>query len=303
MRGLRLALALILLLAVLAGCGRRGGENAVARVGGSSLTIDELYASIPEQHLAMMSLEDQEEAVGNWVKTELFYQEGLREGIGTGDQIERRLREIERELIAEEYIKHRMSEVPDVTDEEAAAYFGKHQNEYAIQVRLAHILVRNRPEAERAHEQILKGTPFETVASSFSIDQTASMGGDLGYMRRGEMIHELEETAFGLKVGEVSDVITSGYGYHILKVLDRHPGAGQPSFESKRSVVLSFLTSRRRREAFDSWLLDIETRSAVHVDTLLIRQAATERMRGAGDPSFVDQVDEQSGDDVKDGTP
>ncbi len=303
MKGLRLVLVLMLLLAVLAGCGKQDGGNAVARVGGSSLTIDELYASIPEQHLAMMSLEDQEEAVGNWVKTELFYQEGLRQGVGKGDEIERRLGEIERELIAEEYIKRRMSEVPDVTDEEAAAYFGKHQNEYAIQVRLAHILVRNRPEAERAREQILGGTPFETVAGSSSIDQTASMGGDLGYMRRGEMIHELEETAFSLKVGEISDVITSGYGYHILKALDRHPGAGLPSFESKRSVVLSFLTSKRRRDAFDSWLLDIETRSSVHVDTLLIRQAATERMRGAGDPSFVDQVNKQSGDDAEDGTP
>ncbi len=303
MKGLRLAVILMLLLAVLAGCGRRDEGDAVARVERASLSTDEFYASIPEQHLAMMSLDDQEEAVENWVKTELFYQEGLRYGIGTDDEVERRLREIERELIAEEYIKHRMSEVTEVTDDEAAAYFGEHKNEYAIQVRLAHILVRNRPEAERALEQILKGTPFETVAGSFSIDQTASMGGDLGYMRRGEMIHELEEVAFSLKVGEVSDVITSGYGYHILKALDRHPGAGQPSFESKRSAVLSFLTSKRRREAFDGWLLDIEARSAVHVDTALIRQAATERMRGAGDPSFVDQIDEQSDDDAEDGTP
>ncbi len=250
-----------------------------------------------------MSFEDQEEAVGNWVKTELFYQEGLREGIGKDDETARRLRDIERQLVAEEYIKRRMSEVPDATDEDAAAYFGEHQNEYAIQVRLAHILVRNRPEAERAREEILRGTPFETVAASFSIDQTAPTGGDLGYMRRGEMIHELEEVAFSLKVGEVSNVIASGYGYHILKVLDRHPGAGQPSFESKRSAVLSFLTSKRRREAFDGWLCEIEARSVVHVDTLLIRQAATERMKGAGDPSFVDQLDEPSGDDADEGAP
>ncbi len=303
MKGLRLAAVLAGLLVAVAGCGGRGGEDVVARVGSSSLTTDEFYASIPQQHLAMMSLEDQEDAVESWVKTELFYQEGLRQGIGKDDETARRLRGIEREIVAEEYIKRRMSEVPDVTDDDAAAYFAEHRNGYAIQVRLAHILVRNRPEAKRAREEILNGTPFETVAGSSSIDQTASIGGDLGYMRRGEMIHELEEVAFSLKVGEVSDVIASGYGYHILKVLDRHPGAGQPSFESKRSAVLSFLTSRRRREAFDGWLCEIETRSVVHVDTSLIRQAATERMKGAGDPSFVDQIDESPGDDAGAGAP
>ncbi len=296
MRGLRLAVLLVGFLTVVAGCGGGDGEDVVARVGRSSLTTEDLYASIPEQHLAMMSLEDQEDAVESWVKTELFYQEGLRQGIGKDDETARRLRDIEREIVAEEYIKRLMNGVLDVTDEDAAAYFAEHQNGYAIQVRLAHILVRNRPEAERAREEILKGTPFETVAASSSIDQTASTGGDLGYMRRGEMIHELEEVAFSLKVGEVSDVIASGYGYHILKVLDRHPGAGQPSFESKRSAVLSFLTSKRRREAFDGWLREIEVRSSVYIDTSLIRQAATERMKGAGDPSFVDQIDESSGD-------
>ena len=54
----------------------------MARVDGSILSADEFYASIPDQLLAVMSLDDQEEALKTWVKTELFYREGLRRGIG-----------------------------------------------------------------------------------------------------------------------------------------------------------------------------------------------------------------------------
>ncbi len=280
--------ALVAVLAVAAaGCGGNEEGEVVARVNSSTLTVEEFYASVPEQLLAVMSLNDQEEALRTWVKTELFYQEALRRGVGEDVALQRRLREIERELVAEECVKQYMDEIPEVTEVDARIYFESHKNDYGIQVRLAHILVRSEAEAERAHGQSTAGTPFETVAAMASIDQTASLGGDLGYMRRGDMIHELEEPAFSLKVGEVSDVIPSNYGYHIVKVLDRHPGAGQPSFDSKRAAVLNFLTSERRRRAFDDWLVSLEERARVVIDTARVREAARARMEEkAGEGSF-----------------
>ena len=279
---------------LLAGCGDDDGGDTIARVGSSTLSADEFYDSIPEQLLAVMSLDDQEEALKAWVKTELFYLEGLRRGVAGDEELKRRLHEIERELVAEECISRYLEEIPEVTEEDARAYFEQHRSDYSIQVRLAHILVRSAPEAERALAEIRAGTPFETVAAAVSIDQTAAQGGDLGYMRRGEMLHELEEAAFGLKVGEVSDVIPSSYGYHILKVLDRHPGAGQPSFESKRAAVMNFLTSERRRGAFDDWLEDLESRTTVVIDTALLREEARARMQSDSEqfePAEAESVD------------
>jgi hypothetical protein len=295
MRGAE-AVVVAALLLVLFGCGGREDDEVLARVDGSALSTEDFYSSMPGHLLAVMSLEDQEEALKSWVKTELVYREGLRRGIGKDDSVRDRLDEIERELVAEECIRRLMADVPEVTEEEAAAYFEEHKSDYAIQVRLAHVLVRNRHEAMRALERIRSGTPFETVASAVSIDQTASMGGDLGYMRRGEMIHELEEATFDLKVGEVSDVIASSYGYHIIKVLDRHPGPGQPSFESKRAAVLNFLTSQRRRHAFDEWLQELEERAVVLVDTALLRTAAQRRMRSSTDGGFLDGGEAAAGE-------
>lgn len=288
MRG-AFVLAVVAAAAALAGCGSRGEGEVLARVENSTLTVEEFYASVPEHLLAVMSLDDQEEALRTWVKTELFYQEGVRRGVATDEGLLRRLREIERELVAEEHIRRLMEGVPAITDGEARAYFDARSSEYAIQVRLAHILVRNRPEAERALGEIRAGTPFETVAANVSIDQTASLGGDLGYMRRGEMIHELEESAFGMNVGEVSDVISSSYGYHIIKVLDRHPGAGQPSFDSKYAAVMNFLTSARRRQAFDEHLRGLQGRMHVVIDTTELRKAARARIEAAGEEGFLSE--------------
>jgi peptidyl-prolyl cis-trans isomerase C len=297
-----LVFAFVAAAVAVTGCERRGEDEVLARVEGSALSVEDFYASIPEDLLAVMSVDDQEEALRTWVKTELFYQEGLRRGIGDDEALRRRLSQIERELVAEECIRRLMEGVPDVTDEEARDYFDAHSNEYAIQVRLAHILVRNRPEAERALAEIRSGTPFETVAATVSIDQTASLGGDLGYMRRGEMIHELEGVAFDLNVGEVSDVIPSSYGYHIIKVLDRHPGVGQPTFESKYGAVMNFLTSVRRREAFDARLIELEGRTRVVVDTAALRAAARARIEAPGEARYEGESGDLSTEGEGEGT-
>jgi hypothetical protein len=297
---IRVAIILVCVVLAAAACGGREDRVELARVNSVALTVEEFYASVPDELRAVMSIEDQEEALEKWVKTELFYQAGVRRGIDGRDDLVRRLREIERELVAEEYIRSELETIPDVTEEEAREYFEEHEQDYSLQVRLAHILVRSRPEAERAVEQIQSGTPFETVAAAVSIDQTAAMGGDLGYMRRGEMIHELEEPAFELKVGETSGVIPSSYGYHIIKVLDRHPGAGRPSFESKQAAVMNFLTSRRRRAEFDDLLSSLESRATVVIDTTALREAA--RRVVSDDEDFPTQ-DAGAGDTVEVGAP
>jgi parvulin-like peptidyl-prolyl isomerase len=113
-------------------------------------------------------------------------------------------------------------------------------------------------------------------------------------MRRGEMVHELEEAAFELKVGDVGDIIASSYGYHIIKVVDRHPGAGQPSFDSKEAAVMNFLTSLRRRTAFDDWLTELEEGATVVIDTALLREEAHARIRSDID-AYEDAPTETTG--------
>jgi hypothetical protein len=101
---------------IAAGCGRDDTSGVIARVDESELSADEFYASIPDQLLAVMSLDDQEEALKTWVKTELFYKEGLRRGFGDDPDLRRRLRDIEREMVAESCIRSFVEDIPEVTE-------------------------------------------------------------------------------------------------------------------------------------------------------------------------------------------
>ncbi|MEA3308262.1 MAG: peptidylprolyl isomerase [Chloroflexota bacterium] len=92
-----------------------------------------------------------------------------------------------------------------------------------LHVNARHVLVATREEAEQLLTQIQAGADFATLARANSLDAfTREQGGDLGYFPRGVLLSsEVEEAAFRLQPGQVSEVISSELGYHILQVLDR----------------------------------------------------------------------------------
>ncbi len=86
-------------------------------------------------------------------------------------------------------------------------------------IRCAHILVEKLSVAEQVKSKIANGESFAKLAEEYSIDGSRRQGGDLGLFSRGVMVREFEEAAFRLKIGEVSPVVKTQFGYHIIKRL------------------------------------------------------------------------------------
>ncbi len=84
-------------------------------------------------------------------------------------------------------------------------------------IRCSHILVEKFSAAQQILERLRKGESFAALAQQFSIDGSRRQGGDLGVFGRGMMVRPFEEAAFKLKVGEISDVVKTEFGYHIIK--------------------------------------------------------------------------------------
>jgi parvulin-like peptidyl-prolyl isomerase len=87
-------------------------------------------------------------------------------------------------------------------------------------IRCAHILVSKLSEAQAIVEQIKKGESFAKLAQEKSLDGSRKRGGDLGYFSRGMMVKEFEKAAFALEKAQVSDIVKTQFGYHIIKRLD-----------------------------------------------------------------------------------
>jgi foldase protein PrsA len=107
----------------------------------------------------------------------------------------------------------------EVSDEKLTAYF----NEFVKreEVRASHILVEDEEQAKELLDLIKNGADFAELAKEHSTDSgSAVKGGDLDFFTRGKMVPEFEKEAFSLEVGEVSDLVKSQFGYHIIKVTD-----------------------------------------------------------------------------------
>jgi parvulin-like peptidyl-prolyl isomerase len=87
-------------------------------------------------------------------------------------------------------------------------------------VHCAHILVKSESEAKAVLERLRKGEKFGNVARAVSRCPSGKRGGDLGTFTRGKMVREFENAAFALKKGEVSGVVKTKFGCHIIKRLE-----------------------------------------------------------------------------------
>ncbi|PAB57639.1 peptidylprolyl isomerase [Anaeromicrobium sediminis] len=115
-------------------------------------------------------------------------------------------------------------------DEKLKKYYDENSATYNIeQVRARHILVSEEDKAKEILEKLKAGEDFAALATEFSKDPgSATKGGDLGFFPKGVMVPEFEQTAFSLKPGEISDLVKTQFGYHIIKV------------EEKKNEVIKF---------------------------------------------------------------
>jgi parvulin-like peptidyl-prolyl isomerase len=88
------------------------------------------------------------------------------------------------------------------------------------EVKASHILVKTKSEAEKILDELKKGASFSKLAQQHSECPSKKKGGDLGWFGRGRMVPEFEKAAFSLKKGELSDIVKTQFGYHIIKVTD-----------------------------------------------------------------------------------
>jgi len=87
-------------------------------------------------------------------------------------------------------------------------------------VHCAHILVKTEKEAQSVIARLNQGETFSKIAGEVSLCPSRKRGGDLGTFGRGRMVKEFEQAAFGLQKGQVSPVVKTQFGYHVIKRLE-----------------------------------------------------------------------------------
>jgi peptidyl-prolyl cis-trans isomerase D len=201
------------------------------------------------------------------------------------------------------------------TEAEVDAFYRMHQSEYRQprKVRARHILFRLPKQAsssklqditQKAKEVLVlarKGDDFAALARAYSEDATAAEGGDLGYFSRKDMVKPFADAAFALNEGEISDLVRTRFGVHIIKVEDIQEAVTRPLSEVQEAVLQSIKRERaaeiasRRAEALsdEAHALD-DLRKAAAVQDLNAREsgffAANQAIPGLGRHPEVNEI-------------
>ncbi len=130
------------------------------------------------------------------------------------------------------------------------------------EVRASHILVTTEAEANQLLQRIKKGESFSSLARKYSKDPgSADQGGDLGYFSTGMMVEPFQSAAFGLKVDEVSDVVKTDFGYHIIKVTDTR----LRKFEGEEKDIEKAALAEKQQQAYQRWFTELKSKAKIEI--------------------------------------
>lgn len=140
-----------------------------------------------------------------------------------------------------------------VTPEQVDAYYAENPDQFVIdEVTAGHILVTDEELAQEILVKLRAGGDFAELAKEYSIDGSAANGGSLGTFGRGAMVTEFEEAAFSLAEGEISDVVATQFGYHIIRVTEKRQGT--ETLEEARANIQANLENLALTEIYVDWV-------------------------------------------------
>ncbi|MDO8461566.1 MAG: peptidylprolyl isomerase [Deltaproteobacteria bacterium] len=262
-------LLLLSLIAILAGCHPKTEEPALAEVGREKITLADWRLVEENSPVTKESLE-------NLIEEKLLIREARRKGFdvssaelegklkeirrGSDDKLEQKLaslkiplslwKERQREkLILAKWLEQEIRPQTKPTEEEVSRFFRAHYRDFfePEQVRARQITVSSKEKAEKIREIIKKGENFVTLAQQHSESPDGDEGGDLGFFSRGSYPKVFEDTCFRMKIGEVSPVVSSEYGFHIFKVIEKRAARFLTEGEAKNIIVERLLEEKENR--------------------------------------------------------
>ena len=184
--------------------------------------------------------------------------------------------QFKRDLTIRQFIDKKFVQGLIVSDKETRAYYDDHQNLFKQpeQVRARHILIKVAPQADESQkaearkniEQIQKklqrGEDFAALAKAFSEDPSNAKGGDLGYFKRGQMVKHFEDVALALRPGEVSDIVETRFGYHIIELIDKKPES-LIAYEEIKDKLQQYLKQQKFRNQLTQYIEELRGKAKI----------------------------------------
>jgi len=210
----------------------------------------------------------------------LSLQEYKKKMEGYGQGFDEYKNEVRKQLGYQKLVESQWANKINVVEDDARKYYSENPKQFEIpeQIRASHILIKPdvsqpgtdpnqakakaKARAEDLLKQIKEGADFAELAKAHSGCASAANGGDLGFFSKGQMVEPFEKAAFQLKPGQLSDIVETQYGYHIIKVTDRKDASVIP-FEQTKDDIINGLVQKKQFEFIKEYIQSLKDKASI----------------------------------------
>ena len=276
----------LLSCAVIAGlCGCEDKGKAVATIGSNKITLKTVETRImdaPPAYQGYLSTQaGRKQFLDLLVREQVVIEGAKKSGVNKLDEYKKMVADYQKEqakkfkeyqdsLLMELYVRQLHDKELGSTDQDIEKYYNDHKDEFLhpMEVTAKHILVPTRALAEKVLARVKSGEDFSKVAKEVSTDPvSASRGGEIGPFRRGDLVPEFEKAVFPLKVGEISDIVETQFGFHVIKKISQKSLPVRSLAEATPE-----LKKYLEKTKFDAWLEKAKASLNVKVDYSMLSQ-------------------------------
>jgi len=247
-------------------------ETILASFGEHIITLGEfnqLWEEVPEEYKLQL---DKSMVLDQMISEKLLIQEAKDMGLEEDKDILEQIKKMTEQILVQALIEKEILNKVDANEEEVLNYYEQNKDSFTEkeQVHLYNILLETEEEAQNVLEQLKAGADFSEIAIEKSTGPSAAQGGDLGYVSAGTIIPEIGEVVFALEVEELSGVVKSDFGFHILKITDKKPETVK-AFEEVKEDIIQTLLPTKQKEAFDNLLEELKGKVEIEIDEEALR--------------------------------
>ncbi len=268
-RATRPLLSLVLIGVALSSSGCSFGGKVAAVVNGQVITQKEV-----EQRMARLNPAyrqalggDSKRLLEEMIMETILIQEARRRGLERDVEVDKLVKEARRQILLGRLLEMiREGKGSDLGDADVAKAYEENKKFYVEPetFRASHVLVATEQEAQQVIDRLKAGEDFVKVAQELSTDPTKTRGGDIGYFSKGQLIPEFEQACEKLQPGEISGVIKTQLGYHVIRLTERKAPRQLPLDEVKDQIRKQLATQQQQKQV-ETFIQQLRAKAQVQI--------------------------------------
>jgi peptidyl-prolyl cis-trans isomerase C len=264
-------------------CAKKDDGKVLATIDDQKITLQEFNKELDKIPMNMKMLVASESGKKNYldrlVVKKLLLKEVSKEKIENDKEFQERFNDIKEQLLIEALLKKKITAQTQMSEDDLKNYYEGHKEDFKKdrEINTRHILLKTEEEAKQVQAKLQKGEDFTELAKKYSIDPNVRQtGGEIGFQPKGSLIPEFENAAHKLtKVGQVSGIVKTQFGYHIIRLEGVKPPSYVP-LEEVKDFIKQKNAQEKQKEVLEKYIEELKKNSKITINEALLKEEKTE---------------------------